>query len=655
MSYFTDNSEALAIKHPGLAAKLRAGAPEALDIIESRSGLPTARYNNRYIHSRIDPVSEARRFVEGQCGEQTSVGLFYGFGLGYHVEAFLQMHPAAPAVVIEPDRTFFAGALSARALQSLLCSPNLLLFVDAEPESLMPVFDDLPFSHYKVIKLRSVYDKNRDYYEKMDRVIGAYQSRKSINLNTLKRFGRRWVRNLFTNVPLIAHAPGVETLEELCTGLPALVLASGPALDDLLPFLPELSERFVLIAVDTSLKACLQRGIEPDLMVTVDPQYWNTRHLDWAWPRTPLLVSESSAHPRIFRCLDLPVFLGSSLFPLGRYFESLVGEKGKLGAGGSVATTAWDLARLLGADPIVMAGLDLGFPGGRTHFKGAFFEERFHADSNRMLPAEQSSFSYINQARPFPVASNGAHPVLTDQRMIVYKWWFENQLKIYPDCQTLNLAAAGVKIDGMPTVNVEALSRYPCIRSDINERLAKVRQSAFRTADYAGGGASERGSSVPQRAPDGSKTVETTDRRKHDSPVQHADVENRLIEALRNLGDDLARLEQLAHQGVEEIERLGSRSSSSRDDLRKIDAIDSHILSSGSRQVAAFLLQPLIHKIMAESPNRNGADTDGVLGLSKTLYTELEESALFHRKLLDRSIERLAGSRSQGRGRQQPG
>jgi hypothetical protein len=45
----------------------------------------------------------------------------------------------------------------------------------------------------------------------------------------------------------------------------------------------------------------------------------------------------------------------------------IIGEKGALKSGGSVAHTAFQLALEMGADPVIFVGLDLAFTGGQSH------------------------------------------------------------------------------------------------------------------------------------------------------------------------------------------------------------------------------------------------------------------------------------------------
>ena len=218
-------------------------------------------------------------------------------------------------------------------------------------------------------------------------------------------------------------------------GIPTLLLAAGPTLDQVLPHLRELARRCLVIAVDTAVSPARRAGIEPDFAVVVDPQYWNARHLDRIPPGRTLLVSEASAHPFVFRHFRPPLFLCSSLFPLGRSFEALLGAFGSLGAGGSVSTSAWDLARLLGTSQVYAAGLDLGFPGGRTHCRASFFEELALALGSRLQPAEGVIFRYLTWgANPAPIPCERRRRRSSPTAgWPIYRTWFASQLALPGD------------------------------------------------------------------------------------------------------------------------------------------------------------------------------------------------------------------------------
>ena len=302
------------------------------------------------------------------------------------------------------------------------------------------------------------------------------------------------------------------------------------------------------------------------------------------------MISEASTHPRVLRLMQRPVLFMSSLFPLGRYFEALGPARGQLGAGGSVATTAWDLARFLGCDPIVMAGLDLGFPGMATHFKGAFFETRFHQTSGRLAPSETLATSYLLSGDPYPVPANDGGLVLTDRRMAIYAAWFESQMKIHPGATTRTLTAAGVKVPGISLTGAADLLMLPRRRELIDD---------LRTRGLPG----RRDASLPD-----------------------------LDRALRRLDGELEGLEGLAREAVQLATAAGSLS---QEAMIRLSEIDAQVRAVSARDIVGFLMQALISRI-SEAP------AGDPLASTRELYLQVSRAAALHRRLAAEAMEELA-------------
>ncbi|MBN1410606.1 MAG: motility associated factor glycosyltransferase family protein [Spirochaetales bacterium] len=605
MNYYDKNMETLLTHHKYLEHIKGKKPDDFLEFQETSSGFITGKYKGAFVHSSHNPLKEAANLIYTKIDRELTSCIFYGFGLGYLVENFIDAHPNVKAVVIEPDPAFFLKSLESRDMRKILSSPNLLFFIDDNHENLLFILEHIPLSNIQIVKLRSVYTKDEDYYEKIDALISSYLSKKEVNVNTIKRFGKLWVRNLVKNISLLIDKPGISGLTGVFDGFPALVLASGPSLNDISPYLAELRDRFLLISVDTSLRVCLDKGIEPDFLIVVDPQYWNTRHIDWLYPEKALIVSESSTHPRIFRQLGLNGYFASSYFPLGQYFESIIGEKGKIGAGGSVATAAWDLARLLGAKDIYMGGLDLGFPMRQTHYKGAFFENSFLMSSNRLRPAESFAHKYLFNADPFSIESNDGNTTMTDKRMMIYKWWYEDRMKEYPEVITNNLALMGVKVDGMPYRDYRELLKFPVIRPGIEEKMHEIRKS-FKN--------------------------------RH----EHKKQKNILKESLSGLLMDLRKLKEIANEGLSEVLKVKEQFKRGKipgSNLETLNKIDKKIVNSSSRRIVSFILQAIIQEIIHCSVQKK--DPLRVLNNNLTIYEELKDSCTFHISLLEKAREGL--------------
>ncbi|MDR2730494.1 MAG: DUF115 domain-containing protein [Treponema sp.] len=253
--------------------------------------------------------------------------------------------------------------------------------------------------------------------------------------------------------------------------LPVFLAAAGPGLDKAAPLLRDIYSRCLIVAVDTSLSFFNANGIEPDFVIVVDPQFWNSRHLDrCVCGKRTRLIAESAVYPSVLRLPFKNIFLCGSMFPMSGFIEKQVDPKGQLGAGGSVATTAWDFARRLGTAEIWIAGLDLAFPELKTHFRGALFENRSHSLSKRFFPAETMSVRALRDGFPFYAPSNAGGQVLTDKRLSLYAAWFENRVRQY-NVRSLNLFPGGLSIKGIENVAVDKLLALPKRRGEINFRL----------------------------------------------------------------------------------------------------------------------------------------------------------------------------------------
>jgi len=588
MNHFDRNISVLRRMHPEFAFlnELETEKGKNIDLLPASSGEITEKIDGFFLHSRLDPRREARRFLENTTN--TGCAVFFGFGLGYYVEEYLLRYPSGNAVVVEPDPGQLKAAFEARDLSAVLGSPGFSLILAAEPDALAMVLNTIHAAAVSIVAPRSLVRPHEEYYTKLRAVVDSFTARREINLNTLNRFGKRWVRNLTAN---ITHLPGAQRLHSLkgaCENLPALLLAAGPSLDTVLEYLPALAERFILFAVDTSLRAVLRTGVTPDFLVIVDPQYWNARHLDGCRTENSILITESATYPSVFRRSYRAVFFGASLFPLGSVLERDLGQFGKLGAGGSVATSAWDAARQMGCTPIFAAGLDLGFPKLGTHFKGGRFEELVLSAAGRRSPVETGNFSSVNSAAPFEVASNSGRGVLTDKRLIIYKWWFENQLKIYPNLRCGNLSYDGVRIEGMRFTPVGELLDYP-ILSD--------RPPGFQ-------GAAEEVDNI---------TVE-----------QRREV---LRSSVAGLIGNLKSLRLLAMQACELTRNLDVSGS-----LEPLNQIDRMLLTHEAKDVAGFLLQDVAFDILKES--RTNATFEDIKKQSLYMYEKLRDSAEYHIGLL---------------------
>jgi hypothetical protein len=520
-SFWEDNIRLVRRLYPGLAEQLETpaekpavaedsaptedggdwqGDPADLRVENSATGFPVLSIRGLHIHSNRDPVREARRLAESLGGEEAPGPLLVlGFGLGYGAEEAAARFPERPLIILERQRSVLRKALECRNLIPFLGSQKIVFVLGGTGEGVtaaLGLFEDTEWNGKPLlVKNRVLMGLNADWYGELERHIETWTTRQDVNQATLRRFGKRWVRNLSRNMEAIRDLPGILRLENLMgprnglPDIPVFLAAAGPSLDRCAGILPDIRRRCLILAVDTSLRFLLDRGMDPDFVLSVDPQYWNSRHLDRSPAPRTRLIAESAVYPPILRQPFQRCFLCGSLFPLGRFIEDRVDPKGRLGAGGSVATTAWDFARSLGTRQVWIAGLDLAYPELKTHFRGALFEDRSHTESERRSPAETWSVRALQDGRPFrapaagssrpgsaaPAAQGPAEDrIFTDRRLSLYASWFETRFRQFPELRNYRLFPGGLAIRGLENGSPQALLALPERREEIDQRLEEA-------------------------------------------------------------------------------------------------------------------------------------------------------------------------------------
>ncbi|MDR0602325.1 MAG: DUF115 domain-containing protein [Treponema sp.] len=600
------------------------GDPASITVLNPPGGEKDMIIRGRHVHSPRNPVREAERLAANlfpEAGEREETApetgspvIILGFGLGYGAEAVSRAMPGRPLIIVERHPPVLRRALEERDLRKLLSTQKIIFVTSGNGDGITAALALLEKSGGRkgapaILKNRALSDLNPAWYARAENLIRTWVSRDDVNLATRQRFGRRWVRNLSRNMSAIRDLPGISALAGMARpgtqAIPVFLAAAGPSLDRIGPLLPGIAKRCIVTAVDTSLRFLLERGIQADFVLVVDPQFWNCRHLDRCSSPHTRLVAESAVYPPVLEGTAFrETYLCGSLFPLGRFIEDRVDPKGALGAGGSVATTAWDFARMLGAEEIWIAGLDLSFPGLRTHYRGAAFEEKNLAESMRFCPAETGSLKALRDGLPFRTRAGDGGEVLTDRRLSLYAAWFENRFREYPDIRNYRLFPGGAAIEGLLNADPQDLLALPERRDEIEERLASVCGGIMK-AFYA-----------PEASPGRAERYET--------------ARAALLEGLRQIREAAEKGRKTA-EGA--LKRRGSGGGDRAGILPVLDRINREIAESEVKDVAGFLFPPE-HELQGEPDAALEDPYRRHLEYSAALYRSLAEAAEYNLEVL---------------------
>lgn len=573
------------------------GTSFVYEIVPSKSGEPTALENNIPLHSKYNPLREAQTLCQ-QFDNKFSTAVFFSCGLGYAPIEFAKQHKNIPLVIIEPDAFHIFRAFCETDWSPVFSINEVIFLIEASADDAVAFLEHYNIAECKIYSSAPQIKHCEEYYAELSAKLNKHKQKHEINTNTLEKFSHLWLKNSCKNLHYLAELDGVCRYKNLAQ-LPFVILAAGPSLETILPHLKEIKKRAVIVCVDTALKSCLQSGVEPDFIILVDPQYACFLHMEFLSSPSSILIAESAVYPSVFRFNCKEIILCSSLFPLGQYFEKLLGEKGKLEAGGSVTTTAWDFARYCGAKEIFLAGMDLGFPGRQTHIRGCQFEERTHRTSDKTVTSETGGLSSLFGANVSLSKDYNSNALLTDQRMSLFSWWFETHCK--------DACASGIKTFTLTSQSlyIEGISPFEIKDFLLREELTVKKKSFFE---------------------EGAKRSSVKD-----ISLQKENF-NR---ALSSFLEELEELYNLSKKGISICEKAIADRTKAAAASSQLNEIDSHILSSKGKN-AASLVFPTTRQLEQKASSLPQDKVLYPLYYSKLIYTELQCAARQYISLLQK-------------------
>ena len=218
---------------------------------------------------------------------------------------------------------------------------------------------------------REIYDKEYDFFiETLDCTF--YTASSCVNI--ANRFREVFIKNLICNLNIINQSTAINYLEEKNKDVPAFIVSAGPSLEKNIKDMvknKELVEKSIVVAGSRTLKALLENGIKPDLLVSIDPIDDNYEMMkEYLDCDTPLFFYEYSNRKILDNYKGEKFYLSTLLSKIVEELNTLKGAY----LGGSVAHTCVDIARTLGCNPIILVGQDLAYTYDQHHSKSATFK-----------------------------------------------------------------------------------------------------------------------------------------------------------------------------------------------------------------------------------------------------------------------------------------
>ena len=433
----------------------------------------------KFLYNDEDPLAVIKTITDGWKFKPYDMIFFIGMGLGYlPIEAIKKDIGNPRIVIIEPVVQLFEYALKLNDLGPLSCEKvDVFIGADINISSIVERYQEIiPIGRNQIV-VHPNYDKIVG--EKIIAIKQELAERITAvrdNWFTTKKYGQQMFTNTVANLPSLFAATPMKNLRNTLKGIPAVCVAAGPSLDHAILDLKKLEKHTLIIACDSAVNALLQAGIRPHMVVTIDIFETNIDKLKPHFQELSdtLLVYSIESNPDNVR-----LYLGQRRVAVSAYSKLLLlcldpalQLESQFPAMTSVSHMAIFSAMAVGADPIIMVGMDLAYSMGKSHsFDSAFF----HSLDQKKLVS-----TYGNNGRLIPTS-----PQFVADKLLIERIIDQSPVRfINTSINGAYIAGAGVKqlveivdseASSQPDANalLEAVDWKPVAGHDASSQIAK--------------------------------------------------------------------------------------------------------------------------------------------------------------------------------------
>lgn len=495
-----------------------------LDVCDAVNGMPTLRVGETFLEDRQDPAEGARVMAESAAIGDARHVVLLGVGLGYRVQELARR--GLSVVVYEPlaELVEFVRAQFPERLK------GAEVFTEIPPLAAHLTTNTVPKDR-TVLLVPPAYGRVfPDARTKLASTLKEVEGLTIVRENTLMERSKLIVENLMSNFARLETSPLATALGEPLQGKPAFIVSAGPSLDKNAHLIAEASKHGAVFAVNTSAPAVVAAGAMIDVLVAIEGIDASAA-MTLAADKTHAVAMDLSCSPKNF---EVPIknqlaflFASPTSIPLAQKLNT-----NGLVYGGSVATAAFSLAYVWGADPIVLIGQDLAYTDGRAYaqqtlFGGMTVERHGNVLVQKGCPEREETFKKYEKdglkpqprARPMLEAAawGGQGTVWSTHELTMFRHFFESSAhSLKGKRRLINATEGGASIQGFEELTLRAVIDQLPLRDDELKRvideakpvdpalLNRVRKELVRDAkalaDAAGRCLKEQNGVSPARA-----------------------------------------------------------------------------------------------------------------------------------------------------------
>lgn len=485
MNYLNNNLECLKCKRKKMYEKIihiieqKEYSFDRFKINYAKNGQKIVEIKNEDNYIRLNsiynPKSEAQHWVKKLNFKNLDAPvLMFGLVDGiFAVEILKKMKEDAVALFVEPDVSLFIFCLNEFDMESVLSDNRVIVFVDGIN---FDVFDNVIDAY---ITDKMLYTQIICSYPKMEQIYykaaGEFTDsiRKKIkmsnsNLAIYYRIAKDTMQNTFLNMHYIKDSNYIsDFIGKIPNDIPFIIVAAGPSLDKNIDELKRAEGKAFIIATDRAVRSLVKHNINFDAMLTLD-SLKDTSDVGISpelYSQYPLFCGLDSSNELMNLSKGCKILQNTTSFLVNLYAKYNIRAE-LYSEGGSVATRAFNIGRVLGMKRIVLIGQDLAYLGDVSHADGV-------AEDTSYLKCEEKVDGIYGEK------------VRTRLDWLRYLRWYERAIKELPDdIEVIDATEGGAKIEGTTIMKLsEVIDKYCTKEFDFKKMLANT-QPTFSREEY---------------------------------------------------------------------------------------------------------------------------------------------------------------------------
>lgn len=463
MEYLDNNLKYLKKKNNIVYDKIKTRAVEYASLINNKFSILCTKDGYKTIeveccesermclNSIYSPKREAERWVKKfeKIGKVTSL-IMFGFGNGFFFnELELKTDSHADIYIYEPDLDLFVFILYNFDLKNILSDKRTHFFVkDINDKDLYIELSgktNWTMLPTQLVCCHPVYDRlYKEEYQKFLYIIEEYRYAMKMSKNTSVACAKKFTLNTIRNLEFVKNSNYLgDFFGKIDKKIPVIIVAAGPSLDKNIDELKNAEGKSIILATDSAVKTLMEHNINFDAIVTIDGNKYIEKFEGNYCENISIFTIPDAKYELLKQNKGRKIWISGQNF-----YEEIYKKYGydfpEYLAGGSVATAAFSIAKILGMQTIILIGQDLAYSGEITHSGQRIIEEK-----------------HIEQKEIYIDGIYG-EKVKTKQDWLRYLQWFENIIaQMDRNINVIDATEGGAKIRGTKIMKLtDAIDDY---------------------------------------------------------------------------------------------------------------------------------------------------------------------------------------------------